>query len=195
LVIGESRDPALYWAKFDALRPAGGSIPRRLLEAALPDPHVPYRALRRVAGVGSLGRPRIVALATWAGARVAREAKAQLPSAAVWGSGKSSAGVDAAALLRRAMRTPDPCLTFHDGWIIRRLAPDCSRVELDDLPKVRDEKKLLRAMGWEAGNMHLGARVTAIRSDLRKRPRRWLERAAVAMADAVERDWSEWVRR
>ena len=45
-------------------------------------PH--WRVAHRVAGLGSLGRERYVALADWHGGSVAREAKALAPSACVW---------------------------------------------------------------------------------------------------------------
>lgn len=195
IALNQLRDPVIYWPRIEALRPATGVIPHALLRAALPEPRLSYRVLRRTAGLGSLGRPRMVALAEWRGGRIAREAKARLASAAVWATGRTSIGVDGAALLARAVRTPDPCLAFHDRWVIRRLAPDCSRIELDDMPQARDEERLLRAMGWEAANVHLGQRPTRILADLKTRPRRWLARAAVDMADAVDKDFHKWAKR
>jgi hypothetical protein len=194
IALNELRDPTVFWPKFDALRAATGDIPHTLLKSALPGRGLPYRALKRVAGVGSLGRRRIVALATWHGGRIAREAKAWLPSAASWATNRTAAGLAATTLLGRAVRMPDPCLRFESGWIVRRLAPDCSRIELNTLPVVRDEERLLNAMGWEAANIHLGRPVAAVRRDLRNRPRRWLERAAIAMADTVETEWRQWVK-
>ena len=84
IALNKLRDPTRFWGKFDGLPPAATPVPRGLLRTALPDPRLSYRIFRRVAGVGSLGRPRIVALALWHGALTAREAKAILPSAAVW---------------------------------------------------------------------------------------------------------------
>ena len=95
-------------------------------------------------------------------------------------------------LLRRSVRAADPFYTITGGWVVRRLAPDCSRITLDDLPDERDEERLVRAMGWETANVHLGGRTAAIRSDLKHRPKRWLESAALRMVDAVDADWSEW---
>ena len=81
-----------------------------------------------------------MALAEWGGARIAREAKAWLPSAAVWATGRhrASSATTGAALFQRAIRVPDPFFAIRNGWIVRRLAPDCSRIELVDLPKERD---------------------------------------------------------
>ena len=79
-------------------------------------------------------------------------------------------------------------------WIVRRLAPDCSRVELSSMPKERDETRLLRCMGFETANVHLGTRraANAILADLRARPKLWLHRAAAAMVDATIHDWETW---
>jgi hypothetical protein len=195
IALSKLRDPVTFWPKLDALRTATGAIPHAILKASLPDPTMPYRAVRRMAGVGSLGRPRVVALASWGGAKIAREAKAWLPSAALWVSGRTSNVAKGLTLLERAVRVPDPMFAIRDGWIVRRLAPDCSRIELADLPSERDEERLLAMMGWETANLHLGSRGVGIRADLRTRPRRWLEQAARAMTDNVEKEWTEWTRR
>jgi hypothetical protein len=67
-------------------------------------------------------------------------------------------------------------------------------VELESLLNVKDELKLLRAMGWETANVHLGTRaaVGKIRQDLAKQSGRWLSKAADAMAKATTDDWKEW---
>jgi hypothetical protein len=97
-------------------------------------------------------------------------------------------------LLARAIRVPDPFFQVQGSWIVRRLAPDCSRIELPELPKRRDERKLLRAMGWETANVHLGTRQAGIDADLNARPGRWLEDAATSMADMVAHEWRAWRR-
>lgn len=194
LALNELRDPVIYWAKFDTLPLAKGDVPHPILRRALPSANLAYRVVSRVAGVGSLGRRRVVALAMCEGARIAREAKSRLPSGLVWATGRLSLGVSSEKLIARAVRARDPFLHFHQHWIVRRLAPDCSRIELSDLPRARDEEKLLRAMGAETANMHVRHAQKAIRADLRKRKRRWLEEAAGAMADAVEQDWRRWAR-
>jgi len=195
IAVQKLRDPNAFWERFDHLKPARGGVPQGILRAAMPDKNVPYRVVKRVAGVGSLGRPRFAALANWRGSRIAREAKAWLPSAAVWVTGRTSAGVSGARLLDRARRSPDPFLNIGAGWIVRRLAPDCSRIELSDLPALRDERRLMLAMGWETANIHVPSKRQRILADLARRPRRWLERAAVDMADSVETDWKRWLKR
>ena len=90
---------------------------------------------------------------------------------------------------------PDPFFATTKRWIIRRLAPDCSRIEMAELPRKREEAQLLRAMGWETANIHLGTRRAQLAKNLKKHPNRWLERAATAMAEDVVRDWQDWIRR
>ena len=195
VALSGSRDPVTFWPKFDGLRRASGALPHALLRAMLPEPQLPYRVYRRAAGVGSLGRPRLVALAEWRGARIAREAKAWLPSAASWASGRASARAAGPTLLERAVRAPDPFFVCRDGWIVRRLAPDCSRLDLKELSGLRDEERLVRMMGWETGNLHAGANnIPLVRAHLRALPRRWLREAASVMADLVEADWNQWRR-
>jgi len=191
LAMSDLRDPVAFWERFESLPLVASDVPRKALQSMLPAPKLPYRVTRRVAGVGSLGRPRFVALAVWGGARIAREAKALVPSASAW-AGRGAVPCSPAELLKRAVRVPDPFFAISGNWIVRRLAPDCSRIELAELPGKRDERKLLRAMGWETANIHLGTRRPAIDRDLRFRPRRWLEEAAVRMASAVKRDWRQW---
>ena len=194
LAVHQLRDPRRFWKKLDANKDATSAVPRALLRSALPEGK-PDRIVARRAGVGSLGRPRFVALLQWRGGRLAREAKALVPSAAGWAVGERSKGPDAAEVMRKTVRSPDPFFAIRDGWIVRRLAPDCTKIEVDDLPRVRDEARLLRAMGWETANVHLGSRAAGVRRDLRARPDGWLERAARDMADAVTRDFRAWQRR
>ena len=79
---------------------------------------------------------------------------------------------------------------MQQRWIVRRLAPDCSRIELSALPKERDELRLLHAMGWETANVHLGsAKPRVLLADLKKRPRGWLLTAARQMEKAVRADF------
>jgi hypothetical protein len=81
-------------------------------------------------------------------------------------------------------------------WLIRRLSPDANPIEIEDLPKKRDEMILLHAMGAEAANVHLGTshQRKKILNDLQKRKSGWLRDAAKEMAKATERDWKKYRR-
>jgi hypothetical protein len=157
-----------------------------------------YRLARRRAGMGSLGRVRLVAIAEWKGGRVAREAKALLGSALHWlYPERAPAEILYAAILKRAVRCLDPYVQMRGHWIVRRLSPHCSRIELDALANNREECRLLEAMGRETANIHLGTeeKRRAIMKDLSKRKGNWLVDAAQTMADAMEKDWRVWKER
>jgi uncharacterized protein (DUF2252 family) len=196
MLTGVLRDPERYWAKLEAL-PAEARIPagaRRAIEKLLPAKGLSYCVAHRVAGLGSLGRERYVAIAEFHGGKIAREAKALAPSAAVWAEGAKSAAIHYEEILARSVRSIDPFVHRKGRWLVRRLAPDCSRVELSSMPKQRDETRLLRCMGFETANVHLGSpkAAGAILHDLRARPRHWLHRASADMVDATMRDWETW---
>jgi len=198
LAVDRLADPRRFWQKLDGLEtmPAERVAPGALkaLAKVLPAGHAALRYAHRIAGVGSLGRQRFVALADWTGGRIAREAKAMAPSACVWASG--AAGDTASRyseVLAGAVRCPDPWLTARRRWIVRRLAPDCSRIELADLPREQDAEHLLRAMGWETANVHLGsAGAQALLRDLASRPLGWLHESALQMLAVVQADWESW---
>jgi hypothetical protein len=170
---------------------------RRLLEAAMPARGLELRFVHRQAGLGSLGRLRVVALANWKGGMVAREAKPLAPSAWQWAHDpRVQRATRYQELIGRAIRVPDPFLAVHGEWLVRRLAPDCSRIQLASLPRGHDESRLLWMMGWETANMHLGTpgQRRAILSDLRERKNAWLFKASQRMAEGVSRDWRKWSR-
>jgi hypothetical protein len=190
-------DPERFWDKLHALPevaeapPAGVS---KSLNNMMPERGLKLRMSHRIAGLGSLGRERFVALADWRGGSVAREAKALAPSACLWAQrGESAASILYQKILDTSVRCPDPFVRLKNRWIVRRLAPDCSRIELSALPKERDETHLLHAMGWETANVHLGSlKPRVLSGDLQKRPRGWLMASAQKMEKAVVADWEEW---
>ena len=186
-----------FWEKLEKCAPIQGKVPDGAIKAIsrmLPESDIPRRHVHRVAGLGSLGRQRFVALAEWHGAKVAREAKAMAPSSCRWAAGgQGTSRIRYQEILDTSVRCPDPFVRLKGRWIVRRLAPDCSRIELSALPKERDEMRLLHAMGFETANVHLGSRkARAVQADLKKRGAGWLPKAADAMVTAVSRDWEEW---
>jgi hypothetical protein len=198
LATGRLRDPVTFWARMKALPAARGSSPanlRALLVDRLPDGSAQVRFVRRRSGLGSLGRERLVAIGEWQGSAVAHEAKALAPSAWEWAHREHAGSrVFYLDLVAAAVRSPDPLIEIRDGWLVRRLSPDCSRIELASLPAQRDEGRLLRAMGWETGNIHLGTRGAgkAVLADLKRRKPAWLREAATMMGRLVRDDWKEW---
>src|SRR5580700_11174726 len=186
-----------FWEKLHALPEVTDEPPAGALNAIarhMPETGLHWHVAHRVAGLGSLGRERYVAVAEWRGGSVAREAKALAPSACLWAEqGKGTAPILYQKILDCAVRCRDPFVRLQKRWIVRRLAPDCSRIELSAMPKERDETRLLHAMGWETANVHLGsAKARDLARDLKARPRGWLYRAAKKMENAVIADFEEY---
>jgi uncharacterized protein DUF2252 len=201
IAVSKLRDPVVFWQRMDSLPTLRGDVPesaREAIEHMMPEAGLRYRMVRRIAGLGSLGHVRLVAIADWKGGRVAREAKALVPSSLHWLNPKRAPGeILYSAVLRRAVRCPDPYVQLRGHWIVRRLSPHCSRIELDALGSCRGELRLLAAMGYETANIHLGTEKNrrAILKDWRKRKGNWLLGAAQAMAAALEKDWKVWRER
>jgi len=193
-------DPPEFWKKLDDLPSVKKTAPLAVLQAItrmLPEPHVPLRIVRRTAGIGSLGRPRYVTIAEWRGGQIALEAKAALPSAYVWARSAPNKGILYQQILSCASRCPDPFVQLEKGWLIRRLAPDSSPIDLESLATHKDQERLLTAMGREAANVHLGTRGAdkAILADLRKRRAAWLQSAVMDMRKTIRSEWKDWKRR
>jgi hypothetical protein len=203
LAVSRLRDSVHFWAK---LRRLIDEPPARVPDEArgtllelLPDPALPFQVRRRrQAGLGSLGKPRFVALAKWRGGLIAREVKALTPPAVYWVAAERASVQESmyGQIVTAGVRCPDPFLRLKGGWVFRRLAPDCARIDLASLTCVRDVHGLLKAMGRETANMHLGTEgaADAILTDLAARPADWLPTAAKAMARATVRDWKQWKR-
>jgi hypothetical protein len=196
MALSKLRDPVHFWDKLTHLPPFTAKAPdevRDLFEQSLPPKSV-YQLKKRIAGLGSLGHPRIVAISSARGAFIAREAKAIRPSASAWHNSDSSGAVYGPKLIKSSLRVPDPFVRFHDRWLVRRLAPDCSRIELISLAEERDEARLLYSMGWETANMHFGSpqAIPQIKRDLAQRKSRWLHKASKEMCKATLKDWEDW---
>src|SRR5262249_49503393 len=125
LALGKLRVPSKFWKKMRDLpkyRKPLSSDQREALECLLPEKGIRYEVKTQRSGVGSLGRQRLVALANWRGGLIAREAKAILPSAA-------DGNLRYDEIVEKSVRVPDPFVRRDGNWIVRRLAPDCSRIE------------------------------------------------------------------
>lgn len=196
MALSELRDPVRFWDKLNHW-PQAEKVPaaiKTILTRALPKSADPQKIIHRQAGLGSLGRRRFTLIAQWCGGYIARETKELGPSAWHWTDSRASAKIFYTAAITRAVRVEDPTVFTRQQWLVRRLAPDCSRIELNQLPQKQDELKLLHAMGRETANIHLGTpnAARAIAADLRKHPSRWLFNAAQAMGWATLNDWKQW---
>ena len=192
------KNPVAYWRKLTILPDVETTDDiRNMLRSALPDGNLDFRTVHRNAGLGSLGRPRVMAIAKWNGGWIAREVKAIATSAWEWQNGKAAAPQTLYEMaLNKSVRSQDFHVQVSDGWVTRRLAPDCSRIELTKLPTAGDEEEILVHMGWETANIHLADEKSreAILKDLKNRKSGWLLKAAKEMQVLVESDFAEFAR-
>jgi uncharacterized protein DUF2252 len=192
------RIAANFWKKVEAWPTVTAKTPAevvKILAEAMPDPETNVRIVHRQSGLGSLGRPRYTAMGEWKGGKVAREAKAIVPNGMNWKQGVAGTQPEnIRRMLRHPFRAADPMNHVSGHWIVRRLSPHCSRVELADIPSATDEEQLLFVMGWETANIHLDSERTrkVIRADLARRPVKWLLKTSRKMSEATIADWKVW---
>lgn len=190
-------ETARYWRKEFASLPVAKGLDelRPLLAGLMPEGVVVEEFLdRSLAGKGSLGRPRAVALATWRGGPVAREGKRALPSAAQWHGAHGDDGGDATLnyrmILAAAYRSPDPCLVLTPDWVIRRLSPESHKINVSQIKDNVRAEALVNWMGWEVANIHRGqAGRHDIEDALAELQAGWLHDSAETMAETLREDW------
>lgn len=189
------KDASAFWQRLQSYgRTAPSRNIRAMLIRHLPEAVSDLRFMHRPAGVGSLGRERVTAAATWEGGLVARETKTLTISAVHWQASGRGASIRYGEILERAVRVGDPCLKVQGGWVVRRLAPDSRKIEIEEIRCNADLNSFLEAMGWELGNVHLSTpkQRSAILRDLQRRKPQWLPKATAEMVEATRRDWKEW---
>jgi Uncharacterized protein conserved in bacteria (DUF2252) len=199
VALSKLRDPVVFWQKILACPKYKGKLPRdvlKLVHRSMPVSTMNSEFRSRIAGLGSLGHPRVLTLATWDGAHVVREAKQLTPSAWIWARQLHRAQILSRELIETSVRVLDPHVHFAAHWIVRRLAPDCCHIEIHSLPEERDEERLAYYMGWETANIHLGSSkaISAVKRDLAKRKGRWLHKSSKTMLNATLADWKYWRR-
>ena len=184
-----------FWKKMDALkvRPAPKRYKKAIVDA-MPERQLAVTTARRSAGTGSLGRPRWVGTADWRGAPVVREAKALVPSAWSRARGSRSRAIRGGEIANGRFRPLDPWFRIKNGLIVRRLSPNNRKIEIVKGDTTLFTRDMLRAMGFELANVHLGTanRGAAIRRDLEKRRRGWLTIDARKASEAIMREHQEW---
>ncbi|MDR3718112.1 MAG: DUF2252 family protein [Bryobacteraceae bacterium] len=190
------KDPSAFWGKLTALPELKGRKPKtaiRLLMSLLPHGVESLRVVHRVAGLGSLGRRRLTAVGQFEGGFLAREVKQLAPPASWWAKLSDSKAIRYGELLHASARCADPFLRQRENWVGRRLSPSNSRIELDDLPRERDIRRLLNCMGAETANIHLGSasRKRLLKALSEVSPTVFVKTTR-ALENAVTRDWKEW---
>lgn len=174
--------------------PAG---PRAALLRALPREAQVVGFGHRLGGVGDLGRPSFVVWGSWRGSMVGREASRIAPQTAAWTTRSTRPVSELVGKLRQApARADDPSIVVTpDGWLIRRVAPDCARIDLATLPSGRHDARLLGAMGFETANLHLASCTAGeLAAALDGLPSSWLRECITVMEESIRADWAAWCR-
>lgn len=178
---------------------AAPNAPPRFISAlnrAMPERDCAFRVFRRVAGAGSLGRLRLLALAEWRGAAVLREAKALAPSAWLLTQGGREKRTAARHAATGAFRAPDPWMAWDDDIVVRRLSPNNRKIEAATDGMILLRPDMLAAMGHDLASIHLGAgkQASDIDAYLATEPDGWLANAAASMSEAVRADYKAFLR-
>jgi hypothetical protein len=196
IALSELKEPDPFWKRLSQLPDLSQILSKditELLLSTLPENLSEYKIAHRVAGIGSLGHQRYVIIGNWNGSKIGREVKAIIPSAFVWANKSKQSKLYYNDILKKAIRCPDPFIKLHENWLSRRISPHCSRIELYMLPALRDEKKLLIAMGHETANIHLGTSkvLMSIKETLEQLPKNWLHETSLMLAEQVKKDWKK----
>ncbi len=180
----ELRDPVHFWAKMDALPTVKGDVPVSAIDALehlMPARDLLYRLARRVAGLGSLGHARYVAIADWHGGKIAREAESFSFLRLLLGEGSPRPSRDSLSgdyqpggAMSRPVRSV--ARTLDRAPALSALLPH--RIGLAS--GAGQGIALACAMGWETANIHLGTRTARkpILNHMQKQKPRWLHQAA-----------------
>jgi hypothetical protein len=198
LVVVPEEDRAQFWTKMDELKKSKKGPAERYRDAimgAMPDKTCEITKFsRRRAGTGSLGRPRWVGIADWHGAPVVREAKALVQSGWTRIPGRGSPSLRCEEIALGRYRAPDAWYNVIDATVVRRLSPNNRKIEVVDEPGALLDPRMLRAMGRELANIHLGTGDArkAIKRDLSRRKRGWLREAAGDAMKFVRGEYKEW---
>ncbi len=197
MAVERLKDPTAYFQKMQARATEVDTISKsamRALKQLLPDPNMDFQAFHRQGGEGSLGRQRVVAVGEWGGALIAREVKSLVPSSWYFANGEDGGKIFYMDMVDKAIKVKDPFQKVIGNYVGRRLAPDCSPIDLDSLPHDRDEALLLWSMGFETGNHHWATpdAIPDVRHCLAKLPSNWLRDAALAMHEDTVVEWKIW---
>jgi hypothetical protein len=203
LVVVPNKERQHFWDKMAALKRMKSPPPARYVRAladAMPGPKLSVEYAPRVAGAGSLGRPRFVGIAQWRGGPVVREAKAALPSAWTRVTGRGAQALRCYEIATGTYRAPDPWYAVADDVIVRRLSPNNRKLDAETHPLELISSKMLRAMARDLAAIHLGLADArkAIGGDLRRRGAGWLSDAvkrATAFVREEQREWKKAARR
>ena len=182
-----------FWNKIEA-RKLEVAPPRfhKALDAAMPAVDLAFDTSRRIAGTGSLARPRWLGVADWRGGLVVREAKALLTSAWALARGEPLSPIRSGEIALGIYRAPDPWYRTADKIVVRRLSPNNRKIEADKGGAFVIAPAMYEVMGRELANIHLGTADArdAIQRDLTARKSGWLAAATMKAAEFTSAEYT-----
>lgn len=199
VMAGRAKNPLQFWSNLDHL-PSAIAVPAEVCEAlerSLPV-NTMFRVRTRVAGSGSLGRPRYVGIAQWRGGPLAAEARYIPVPAAAWAAGHHrDVRTYHNRVLETAHRAPNLRAGVWKGVFVRRIGPDITNGVGTE--PVENHKQLIRfskACAIEIGNVHAGTPGAQMQvlEHLNRLPGGWLAEAAQIMMNRNQEDFQIWCR-
>jgi hypothetical protein len=211
LALNALKEPKEFWRRWTNMKtepvPAHETVPHEVQEYLLCDlptrDGAVFRWQKRGAqpkGLGSLGHKRFFALVDWKGGPLVREAKQSSLSGSLWAKNTDSGQNQVLELINRSIRSHDPYVRMENNWLIRPIAAHCGRIELDEIDanhpmalRESEQAKLLRAMGAETANVHLGSvPAKELAEAIKKFSANDLRRGAKQMLAAIKADFVVW---
>lgn len=186
-----------FWRKIAARKvEAAPDRFQKALRQEMPEPRLRFDTARRIAGTGSLGRPRWIGVAEWRGAPVVREAKAVLTSAWSCARGKPDDPIRLADIAAGRFRAPDPWYHVANGIVSRRLSPNNRKIEAGVIDDRLHGRRMLKTMGFELANIHASSTgaAAAIAKDLKSREADWFRAATETATKAVQADYRQFTK-
>lgn len=201
LVADHAQASGKFWREIGACADAAPPKAVRVaLRKSMPAEATMERFAKRTKGGGSLGRPRYLAIGLWQGGRVVREAKAVVPSAWYWANEGLKLRQDGLALASGRYRSGDPSLVVKSQLVIRRVAPDATKIDVSDIGNEGVSQRLLSAMGAELAAVHATHRNrTKVLRDIKRRgasgeyASAWLLEAVQAAIQQVTADYEAYL--
>jgi hypothetical protein len=193
LVVVSEKRRRKFWVKIHRDEPRKAPpVFDRALTKRLPKGTRDISTAPHTAGTGSLGRPRWIAIGTWNGGEVVREAKALVTSAWCLADHGRTTRLRCGEIAAGRYRAPDPWYAIDGRIVVRRLSPNNRKIEAEDPALARLTERLLGAMGRDLASVHLGVtdRRRTILRDLDHREKGWLAAAVRQMAAATRADYT-----
>lgn len=137
-----------------------------------------------------------MAVGTWQGGQIVREAKKLVPSGWSWAHPDEDPQIRFMDVSRGKYRSPDAVLSATDIFVIRRLAPDSLKLSVQQMAQSGTSGELLHAMGRDIGSIHAAhGNANSVVAHINNRPKGRLKALSADAEAFVKADYDEWRKR